>query len=208
MPLGRLLLVSSLLLRALPAGAQQVDDPWFLRVFGGHTAFGNAASTDAPTPDETAAIGVGSGFRYGAAVGRRVGPVELALAGQTGGHALEARDEVDVGVRPAYDLHLVSLTVAYPLVRFASGARLQLFAGPSLAIWSGDLADETRTRLGGLGGVGVVAPLNAWLALDMHASLGVVGSPITEENLATLDSDYDARTGWSRELAVGLRLAF
>lgn len=191
-----------------PLSAQQ-DRSWFVSIRAEPTAFGSAATTDAPVVGELSDFGPAANLRGGAAVGRRFGRWEGAIAGGYGKHGLRGTDGSSaVTLEPGYTLVTITATAAYALVTTPSGARVQLFAGPSVQFWSGQALPDSRTRVGALGGVGLLAPLAGRLSLDTFASLGVASSPVDADELADLDSSYEAGALWSRELGVGLRLSF
>ena len=191
-----------------PLPAQQVR-PWFVAVRAVPNAFGAAASSDDPTADELGDLGPAPDLRGTLSVGRQFGRWEAAVSGGYGKHGLRGSDgSSSVTIAPGYTLATLGMTAAYAIVTTAHGARVQLFAGPTLSFWSGDAVPDSRTRLGGTGGVGLVAPVAGRLSVDAHAALGLAASPIDAEELAGLDSDYETGAMWSRELGVGLRLSF
>jgi hypothetical protein len=190
-----------------PLPAQQVR-PWFVAVRAVPTAFGSAASSDSPTADELGNLGPAPDLRGTLTVGRQFGRWEAAASGGYGTHGLRGSDgSSSVTISPGYTLATLGVTAAYAIVTTAQGARVQLFAGPTVSFWSGDAVPDSRTRLGGTGGVGLVAPVAGRLSVDAHAALGLASSPIDAEELADLDSDYETGAIWSRELGVGLRLS-
>jgi hypothetical protein len=192
--------------RPLPA---QQSQPWFVAVRAVPTAFGSAASSDDPTADELGEIGPAPDLRGSLSVGRQFGRWEASVAGGYGKHGLKGSDgSSSVTIEPGYTLATLGVTAAYAIVTTAKGARVQLFAGPTLSFWSGDAVPDSRTRLGGTGGVGLVAPVAGRLSVDAHAALGLASSPIDAEELSGLESDYETGAMWSRELGVGLRLSF
>jgi len=191
-----------------PLTAQQAR-PWFVSLGAMPMAFGAAASSDDPTAGEVPELGPAAGLRVGLGVGRRFGRWEVSVGGSYGKHGFRGTDgSATVTIEPGYTTVITTVTAAYAMVRTGSGARLDLFAGPSLAFWSGEAVPEDRTLFGGRGGIGVVAPLTAALSLDAHAAMGLSQGPIRDEDLADLESSYDSGTVWSREFGVGLRVSF
>jgi hypothetical protein len=205
-PVRLVVLLWALAGRPLPA---QQAHPWFVALRALPTAFGAAASSDSPAADELGDLGPAPGLRGALSLGRRFGRWEAALSGGYGKHGLRGSGGGSaVTIEPGYTLVTLGVTAAYALVTTAHGARLQLFAGPTIGFWSGDAVPDSRTRLGGTGGIGLVTPVAGRLSLDAHAAIGLGASPVDEEELASLESDYDTGTMWSRELGVGLRLSF
>jgi hypothetical protein len=191
-----------------PLPAQQAR-PWFVALRALPTAFSSAANAENPEVGELSNLGPAPDLRGGLAVGRRFGRWEGAFSGGYGTHGLRGSDgDRAATIEPGYTLVTLAVTAAYALATTGSGARVQLFAGPTLQFWSGEAVPDSRTRVGGIGGLGVVAPLAGRLSLDAHAALGLAASPIETEELADLDSTYDVGVLWSRELGVGLRLSF
>jgi hypothetical protein len=197
------------LLQVGVAGGLQAQHPWFVSISALPTAFGHAAQAGAPGSGEVKEFGPAQGLRGGAAAGRRFGRWEVALGASIGDHGLRGGNgEVWVTVDPAYDLVTADVTGAYAFVTTSSGVRVQAFAGPSLQFWSGDAVAGSRTLLGARGGLQLVAPITGYLQLDTRAAIGVSPSPVSQEELADLDSAYDTGALWSRELGVGLRVSF
>ena len=193
---------------ARPLAAQQ-PHAWFVALRAVPMAFGSAAHAENPELGELGQLGPALDLRGALAVGRRFGRWEGAITGSYGTHGLRgSADDRSVTLEPGYTLVTLAATAAYALVTTGSGARVELFAGPIALIWSGEAVPDSRTRVGGTGGIGVVAPIAGRLSLDAHAALGLSPSPIEAEELADLDSSYDTGSLWSRELGVGLRLSF
>jgi len=191
-----------------PLPAQQVR-PWFVAVRAVPTAFTSPASTESPAAGELGELGPAPALRGTLTVGRQFGRWEAAVSGGYGKHGLRGSDGgSSVTIEPGYTLATLGVTAAYAIVTTAHGARVQVFAGPAVSFWSGDAVPDSRTRLGGTGGVGVVAPVAGRLSVDAHAALGLASSPIDAEDLSGLESDYETGAMWSRELGVGLRLSF
>jgi hypothetical protein len=173
------------------------------------TAFGSAARSDNAAADELGDLGPAPDLRGTLTVGRQFGRWEAALSGGYGKHGLRGSSGgSSVTIEPGYTLATLGATAAYAIVTTAHGARVQVFAGPTVSFWSGDAVPDSRTRLGGTGGVGLVAPVAGRLSVDAHAALGLAASPIDAEELSGLDSAYETGAMWSRELGVGLRLSF
>lgn len=202
------------LLALFAAGAQrplpaQQARPWFVALRAVPTAFSAAASAENPEAEELSNLGPAPDLRGALAVGRRFGRWEGAVSGGYGTHGLRGSDgQRSATIEPGYTLVTLAITAAYALTTTERGARVQLFAGPTLQFWSGEAVPDSRTRLGGIGGLGVVAPITGRLSLDAHAALGLSASPIESEELADLDSTYEVGGLWSRELGLGLRLSF
>lgn len=191
-----------------PLSAQQAR-PWFVALRAVPTAFGSAASSDNAAADELGDLGPAPDLRGTLTVGRQFGRWEAAVSGGYGKHGLRGGDgSSSVTIEPGYTLATLGVTAAYAIVTTAHGARVQVFAGPTVSFWSGDAIPDSRTRLGGTGGVGVVAPVAGRLSVDAHAALGLASGPIDAEDLSGLESDYETGAMWSRELGVGLRLSF
>lgn len=111
-------------------------------------------------------------------------------------------------INPGVSLHQLSLLAGYRVLGAADGASMELRAGPMLQQWDGSLALTSPTRFGGLGALGVSAPLTSSLNLEAEASLGVAGSPFDEPDLEELPAAYEAKSTWTRALSVGLALRF
>lgn len=193
--------------RAVPA---QQERAWFVRLGAATTGFGAALRADDPIDGDPTGLGPGAALRFGGGLGRRVGPVEIAVDASWGEHAVTATgdDGLSAALRPGYSLTSVAATAAYPIVRTARGARLQVFAGPTINVWSGEAVSEDRTVWGGLGGLEFVVPLADWIALDLLGALGASGSPNTSEEAQDLASTYETATLWTRELRLTLRGSF
>ena len=193
---------------ARPLAAQQTH-AWFVALRAVPMAFGSAAHAQNPELGELADLGPAPSLRGALGVGRRFGRWEGAVTGGYGTHGLRgSADDRAVTLEPGFTLVTVAATAAYALVTTGGGARVALYAGPTVLFWSGEAVPDSRTRVGGTGGIGVVAPIAGRLSLDAHAALGLSPSPVEAEELADLDSSYDTGTLWSRELGVGLRLSF
>jgi len=191
-----------------PITAQQTR-PWFVSIRAVPMSFGAAASTDEPASGDVPEFGPGQGLRAAVEAGRRFGRWELSLGGSYGKHGFRGSDgSATVTIEPGYTTAIATVTATYAVVHMGSGARLNLFAGPSMAFWSGEAVAEDRTLFGGRGGVGVIAPLTEALSLDAHAALGLSQGPIRDDDLADLESRYDSGTLWSREFGIGLRISF
>lgn len=203
------LAIAATALSTRPVEAQQ-ERAWFVRGGAATTGFGPALQSDDPLPGDPADIGPGAALRFGGGVGRRIGPVEVAIDASRGTHSLlgGGDDGNSAALKPGYALTSVVATAAYPIVRTARGARLQVFAGPSINIWSGNAVIDERTVWGGLGGLEFVVPVADWLALDLLGSVGASGNPNTGEETEELTSSYDVTTLWSRELRLTLRASF
>jgi hypothetical protein len=190
----------------LPA---QEAPAWFVAVRAVPMAFGAAAKSETPELGELSNLGPAPDMRGTLAVGRRFGRWEGAILGGYGTHGLRGSEgESAVSIEPGYSLVTLAATAAYALATTNSGARVERCAGPTVLFWSGEAVPDSRTRFGGTGGVGLVAPLAGRLSLDAHAALGLSESPIAAEELADLESSYDTGAMWSRELGIGMRLSF
>ena len=193
----------------VPALAAQQTDAWFVALRAVPMAFGTAARAENPELGELGKLGPAPGLRGALAIGRRFGRWEGAITGGYGAHGLRgSAEDRAVTLEPGYTLVTVAATAAYALVSTGSGARVALYVGPTVLFWSGEAVPDSRSRVGGTGGIGVAAPIAGRLSLDAHAALGLSPSPIEAEELADLDSSYDTGNLWSRELGVGLRLSF
>ena len=182
---------------------------WFISAQAVPTGFGNAASTGDPVPGEVEAFKPGSSVRGSALLGRRLGRWEVGIGGSYGSHGLwGGGGDGSLTLAPAYTLATADVTGAYALVASERGVRLQAFAGPTVQFWSGRAMAENRQRVGARGGLQLLAPVTGALSLDARAAMGLAKSPMAAEELSDVESEYETGTLWSRELGVGLRLAF
>ncbi len=111
-------------------------------------------------------------------------------------------------INPGLSLYQFSLLLGYRLAGRADGAALEVRAGPMLQKWGGDFTLTAPTRWGGLGAIGVTAPLMSGIDLAADASLGVAGSPFDDADFAELPVEYETRSTWTRALSVGVALRF
>jgi hypothetical protein len=74
----------------------------------------------------------------------------------------------------------VAPEVRYRLAELSGGGALHLSAGPIADFWSPDGGD-TRTLIGGIGGLTISLPLAGNWLVDVRGDLAVTGSLLTEE---------------------------
>lgn len=191
------------------AGARAQEHPWFVTARAVPAAFGSGATATDPQPGDVPEFGVSSNLRGALALGRRLGRWEFSVGGSFGKHGLRGSGDANaVTLEPAFTLATLEVRGAWALAAWAAGSRLNVFLEPNLQFWSGDAVVGNPTYVGVRGGVGLVTPVVGRLSLDAHAAIGVGPSPIAEDVLADFSSAYDTGALWSRELGIGLRLAF
>jgi hypothetical protein len=189
---------------ASPAWAQ---GPWSVVLGGGAAGFGGASTLSAgftgdekikPSPTTRLHLGVARALgRAGLVLDASYAKAGLGVYGVGGSYSFT----------PGETLYDVRLLASYQIVRFGPAASLRLAAGPMLQIWSGEAIVDTQTGLGGALAITVDAPLTRAFGLMASGSIAVAGSPFSAENLASA-GPFEPANIWTRELGVGIRVAF
>ena len=172
-------LLTLAILVAVMIGRAQAQADWRLTLDAGATSYSAAAhdtSADRleirPWRPTIFSLRVTRDVRklgFGMTLGLAVGPLGLNIDDFV---LLDGTDELLIELAPE---------IRYRLAVMPGGGSLHLSAGPVIDIWTPQ-DEETRTVLGGIGGVTLSLPLaGSWL-VDVRGDLAITGSLLTEED--------------------------
>ena len=178
-----------------PAGAQ-----WGVTISLHRTTFGG-------TSHDTTTGGTNGSFRPGSTpavtlrVDRRLGRVTIALGARVSRSAIEiSNKDVFVGLHHEVTTIEAAPEVRVRLVRTPVGARLHVYGGAVIGVWS--FQDQTRKVTGGVAGVSGEFPLFAKLALEVRAGGGLTTSLFRD---GELPPEFERRVTRRAEIGIGLR---
>jgi hypothetical protein len=196
-----LLLLTTLILLAAPAGAQHRGSRWALTLHFSRESFGGASSDTTSVPGTTVHVYPGPRLATELGLGRRAGPWDLWLGAGYGSGDLRARTDVlvlDDHTAPVRE-YRGTLLVGRRVLGW-EGASLHLAAGPVLNHWTG-LGFGDRTTVGVRGGVTLRVPLGRF-DFENRVLFGLSPSPFQRTDLPA-GARREALRSWS--LGVGLR---
>ncbi len=193
----RRFVVASVMLGSCPVAAFA---QWGVTVSLHRTAFGG-------TSHDTSAMGTDGSFRPGSTpaltlrVDRRLGRVTVALGARYSRSAIEiSNKDVFVGFHHEVQTIEAAPEVRVRLARTPVGARLHIYAGAVIGVWS--FQDQTRKVTGAVAGVSGEFPLFAKLAVELRAGAGLTESLFRD---GELPPEFERRTMRRGEIGIGLR---
>lgn len=140
---------------------------------------------------------------FGLRLDHGLGRARVALGALYAASGLGIEDD-QLAIVTKGGLKWVQLTpeLAYRLGTIGPVAELRVFGGPVLDFWM-PVDDETRTRVGGRGGLELLVPLGSGLAGTLRAHGGVSGSLFRDTDVP---SDFRTKSMPSVGVALGFRL--
>ena len=139
------------------------------------------------------------GLRLERAFGQARGAIAMRLAGVPIAGEFEGGAAI---VDDGFFLLELAPEGSFPVLRLGPGARVRVFAGPTVSLWA--LSDEpTRTRLGGRAGVELESQLTARLSAVTRLFGGISGSAFSAEEIPP---GYEVRSMPSAGVSLGLRV--